>query len=477
MCGIVGILSKSGSLSNDQFDIFEELLYADALRGMDSTGMFVVDGKNNIDVMKQAVGPELFLKMDSWKKLRSKFTGKGRILVGHNRKATVGNIVTKNAHPFVDKKIVLVHNGYIANHQDLDKTKEVDSETIITALKSETDYLKGLEKLFGAFAICWYDHEKRKLFITRNSDRTLYFCHTQQSFLIASEEDMLTWILKRNNIMFESPVLLMAGKVMEISLSPFTIVGADIPKSTPIHTGSARAVERHYSEHTAIDPYETSASGSPVMEGPVKPDTDIEQTVATLMKLYKQGKRVYFQPTGFQAFIDRTQVVGYCWCAGSYPAKAVWSYNKKDDERELEHHDVDENGPLIATCMAVQRQDRQVSVILGNVREPHGHVKDWENQAVLPEEWKDIRDTEYCVECGGCHFKAQDLDYTKINRKDGVYNVICAECVERSYNGSKEKKTVKEITELDRAREVGAQLAAAAAFEKKPPEVAGENGG
>src|SRR5438876_957633 len=110
MCGIVGVVSKDGGMYSLQKDIFEEMLYADALRGMDSTGVFSVTRKNQVKVVKQAVEPGLFLKTKSYASFKDGLNSKTQFMVGHNRKATVGDVVSKNAHPFVKDGIVLVHN-------------------------------------------------------------------------------------------------------------------------------------------------------------------------------------------------------------------------------------------------------------------------------------------------------------------------------------------------------------------------------
>ena len=56
MCGLVALIAKrqAGFFSPDQ-DIFKQMLYADAVRGWDATGVFGVTKGGNIDVKKQAV--------------------------------------------------------------------------------------------------------------------------------------------------------------------------------------------------------------------------------------------------------------------------------------------------------------------------------------------------------------------------------------------------------------------------------------
>jgi len=60
MCGIIGLLAKnqSGFFSKDA-DIFSQLLYADAVRGWDATGVFGVLRNGDVDIKKQAAAAAL----------------------------------------------------------------------------------------------------------------------------------------------------------------------------------------------------------------------------------------------------------------------------------------------------------------------------------------------------------------------------------------------------------------------------------
>ena len=55
MCGIVGIISKQTSgFRHKDTDLFKQMLYADALRGFDSTGIFGVNKYGNLKMIKAA---------------------------------------------------------------------------------------------------------------------------------------------------------------------------------------------------------------------------------------------------------------------------------------------------------------------------------------------------------------------------------------------------------------------------------------
>ena len=89
------------------------MLWLDALRGFDSTGMFCVNNQGNIYWAKEASNPGKFLPQAEVKDILNIAFRNGKMLVGHNRKATKGSVTDDNAHPFIEENIILVHNGTI----------------------------------------------------------------------------------------------------------------------------------------------------------------------------------------------------------------------------------------------------------------------------------------------------------------------------------------------------------------------------
>jgi hypothetical protein len=167
-------------------DIFQHMLVMDTIRGEDSTGVFAVDRRGSVGIMKVGSHPMHLFACDDWKKFKSKVFSQGRIIIGHNRKATMGTINSKNAHPFHENNIVLVHNGTLrGDHKKLADT-EVDSHAVCHAFNE-----KGAEEVIptinGAFAFVWYDLAKGKLFAIRNDERPLSLILTERTIAIASE--------------------------------------------------------------------------------------------------------------------------------------------------------------------------------------------------------------------------------------------------------------------------------------------------
>ena len=135
MCGIVGLISRrhNGFISKNA-EMFTQLLIADTIRGDDSTGVFGVTSGGSVDVLKGDTNGYVFTKSQNYSTIKNKIRSHYHIIVGHNRKATKGQITPENAHPFHEGNIVLVHNGTIWNSDDLNKDVDVDSHAIAHAL-------------------------------------------------------------------------------------------------------------------------------------------------------------------------------------------------------------------------------------------------------------------------------------------------------------------------------------------------------
>ena len=203
MCGLVAMISKHQMGFNmKDADIFQQLLYADAVRGWDATGVMGVDMLGNVDIKKKACAAGPFVITKEYEDFSKKIVSKYGMVVGHNRKATSGEKRNEDAHPFWDKeeKVCLVHNGMIANHKEFCTNSTVDSASIATALGQAENIESVIGKIEGAFALIWYDTEKRELNFIRNTQRPLFIVETQSSYLLASEQSMAFWVCHRNGI-------------------------------------------------------------------------------------------------------------------------------------------------------------------------------------------------------------------------------------------------------------------------------------
>lgn len=208
MCGLVGVaLKHSRGFYKKQEDIFFDLLYADALRGDDATGIVFVEKDGAFGIMKEA-SPAYYCR-DTMResKLNKGMMQWGRAMIGHNRKATVGQIKDDTSHPFVvDKKFAMVHNGTLYSHKKLADTV-VDSEAlaihlskVLTTGFNKENLEEEIGKVDGAYAIVAFDQPTNSIYITRNAQRPLAFIETDEAIFWASEYGMLSWVLNRHGI-------------------------------------------------------------------------------------------------------------------------------------------------------------------------------------------------------------------------------------------------------------------------------------
>lgn len=209
MCGLVGIVTKAvnGFNSNEQ-NSFAELLYVDALRGEDSTGVCGIFNDGSAVVHKDQYEAYWFLQEKAYEEMRKQLWNKGRAAFGHNRKKTVGKVSSATAHPFViGDDFVFMHNGTLTNHKDLADT-EVDSEALGMHIKKavrdggKAALEEAMGKVRGAYACVWYDQQDETLNLMRNSQRPLWLATCSSGFAFCSEPLMLAAILNRNNVKY-----------------------------------------------------------------------------------------------------------------------------------------------------------------------------------------------------------------------------------------------------------------------------------
>lgn len=200
MCGLVSVISPTVQTAA-QNKVLKDMLVMDQLRGKDSTGLFAVNMKGECSLYKSIANPAEFLQLPRV----TSMIGSARILVGHNRHATIGAVNSNNAHPFTHNNITLVHNGTLDKwpklpHQD---DFETDSEAVcynLSLCSNDEETVAFLETLEGAFAFIWYDDVDDALYYIRNEERELYRTKVGESTLLSSERGILFAALDRNNV-------------------------------------------------------------------------------------------------------------------------------------------------------------------------------------------------------------------------------------------------------------------------------------
>jgi predicted glutamine amidotransferase len=204
MCGIVGIISfNKNQFYSPQQKVFKNLLYLDAFRGEDGTGVFGVNKHGNVTSVKTKDPSGMFVYSPEYSKFENGMMHEYNIVVGHNRKATVGAVRDETAHPFISGNVIMVHNGKMVGHRSHYQT-EVDSEALCKYLEAnEENLLEALSKLEGAFSVVWYNAQSQKLRFWRNTDRPMWHAAVGNYLYFSSERSILMAALIRANVSFK----------------------------------------------------------------------------------------------------------------------------------------------------------------------------------------------------------------------------------------------------------------------------------
>lgn len=216
MCGLVGVIRGTDKflLIQDTEEIFDTMLYADAVRGWDATGVFFAEKDGPVSYYKRNLPSYDFMYTRRYSSLRKK-NWKFNTFIGHNRAASVGKLSDEMAHPFNFEHIIGVHNGTIQKHNSLTGhgiVHESDSEALFWAI-NEYGAEEVLPKVEGAFALIWYDRRTGNISIARNKERPLYIIKIKEknSIVLASEHLMAQWAITRKGHKIESATTVEPG--------------------------------------------------------------------------------------------------------------------------------------------------------------------------------------------------------------------------------------------------------------------------
>jgi glucosamine 6-phosphate synthetase-like amidotransferase/phosphosugar isomerase protein len=194
MCGIAGYSLHSRSRVNRTLAA-QALLAAIAERGADAVGYAYRGSGNDVTVHKQRTGASALLD-------RISIPDDATQALIHVRDYTKGHpTVEANNHPVRHGPIVGIHNGTIANDDELFERHgfvraapemTVDSEIIFAVAEAADDVSRALEDLRGSMATAWLDERRRNtIFLARGVGRPLWVGTTAHEAFFASTEHAL----------------------------------------------------------------------------------------------------------------------------------------------------------------------------------------------------------------------------------------------------------------------------------------------
>ncbi len=310
MCGLVCIMSKqasTGFLYKDK-TIFLQMLISDMFRGMDSTGTFAVNKHGNLKMVKDASPAPFFINKKESNTYFNDFISDYHIVVGHNRKATMGATVSENAHPFIEGNICLVHNGTLQNHYKL-ANRTVDSNAIAAHIE-EHGYKSLLKNIEGAYALIWYNAAEKTLYFTRNAERPLHLVETSDRVFLASEAKMLDWILDRNDLGKYTIQNVPTDKVFKFSLETRKLEAESKPKKAdPVKNKYQNQNQRHQHRvnqmHSGFGHLALAYSS----EAAQNTETSTEKKKANI-ETYKTDERISWKVESWEDRQNSTKLIG-----------------------------------------------------------------------------------------------------------------------------------------------------------------------
>lgn len=230
MCGLIGTVGFVGNQAKEAFNI---MFMLNTLRGAHGCGMFKLYQEWSIekqkhrkyfDIDKSDLPSAAYIFEEDY----DNFLGKGdiRVLMGHSRHATRGEIKIENNHPFVtkNKELIGMHNGTITGKFKNSDKYETDSEALFNLISdmglTEALNLVNKEATNVAYALQYYNYDKddgEHIHLIRNAQRPLYLATNKNNagqMFWASTPDTIAVALARTNT-----------KDFEISdLKPHTLV-------------------------------------------------------------------------------------------------------------------------------------------------------------------------------------------------------------------------------------------------------------
>ncbi|AXP07769.1 putative glutamine amidotransferase class-II [Sinorhizobium phage phiM6] len=253
MCGVFGLCGPG--IVQEDLKIFKELGTISQIRGREGAGVWQTKTTANkhtrfLELWDKSPSSwdEFMEEVEDDKSLKGLMNSTGvDVLMGHVRHPTKGKRTVNNAHPFVFKSLVGMHNGTLKDKQYQDDER-TDSELLFVDIihNGLIPTLRALDKN-SAYTLVIYDREKQVLRFTRNTKRPLSFAilHDRSVLYWASEADMLKLVLNRrglkhniihtheNKVYKVIPNLVTMGTIEKAMSFQFIVQPEEKPKEEP----------------------------------------------------------------------------------------------------------------------------------------------------------------------------------------------------------------------------------------------------
>jgi len=194
VCGIAGY-SVSAASRIDRTLAAQALFAAIAERGSDAVGYAYRSPDGEIVVHKERTGASAFLEAVA-------IPDDATEALVHVRDYTKGHpSLAANNHPIRHGAVVGIHNGVIANDEDIfsrhgfqraEPGMTVDSEAIFALVEAADDRQAALEELYGSLATAWVDDRiPDAVFVARGLGRPLWIGEGAEEVVFGSTEEAL----------------------------------------------------------------------------------------------------------------------------------------------------------------------------------------------------------------------------------------------------------------------------------------------
>jgi len=222
MCGIVGVLGH-----HEAAPILVEALKKLEYRGYDSAGIATINN-DKLDC-RRAVG-----KLVNLSDLLVHEPLAGKAGIGHTRWATHGAPNVNNAHPHRAGSVAVVHNGIIENFRELrtemtaagiGHSTDTDTETVALlaqhflteGMTPKAAVMKTLERLEGAYALCFLFEGEDDLLIAARKGSPLAVGHGEGEMFVGSDAIALSPLTDKITYLEEGDCAVITRTSLEIT--------------------------------------------------------------------------------------------------------------------------------------------------------------------------------------------------------------------------------------------------------------------